>query len=63
MKIPIKMFFQNNADVPDLTTGVIFCPLILIFRCIGIYLDIYKNNNFSFTGIETDFICLKALTN
>ena len=41
---------------------LIFWPLILIFRCIGIYLDIYKNNNFSFTGIETDFICLKALT-
>ena len=22
MKIPIKRFFQNNAKVPDLTTGV-----------------------------------------
>ena len=34
MKIPIKMFFQNNDEVSDLTTGVnLLLTLILKFRC------------------------------
>ena len=34
MKIPVKMFFQNNDEVSDLTAGVnLLLTLILKFRC------------------------------
>ena len=59
-----QMFFQNNDEVFDHTTGVnllsvypkiyIFCYLVLLRS---------KNNNFSFTGIEICFVCQKLLTN
>ena len=40
---------------------LIFSPLILKFRCFVIFLLWSKNNNFSFTGIETHFVCSKPL--
>ena len=62
MKIPVKIFFQNSAEVSDLTTDV-----NLLSNYSNIYMFCYffslrsENNNFSFTGFRDLFYSLEAI--